>query len=175
MAAVPYDQGVPFATPAPTPPRDYQEVQANPNEFGGLIAKGGEELGSGLTTASKVFGQLATQQAVSNWQDQANQALTDFKKLKGQDAMNAQPDVLQHLKDAEEEGASGLSSIDAQLAFSQNIRYLRSRYEGEIGAHYDQQAQVWGVGVNETAANQHLQDIEAGTVRGDVGSTAIRN
>ena len=83
--------------------------------------------------------------------------------------MTAQPDVLEHLKEAEEEGNASLLTPDAQLAFTQNIRFLRARYEGEVGAHYDQQSQVWGVGVNETAASQHLQDIEAGTVKGDLG------
>ena len=169
MANVQYDQGVPFAEPAATPPQDYQHIEAQPAEFGGLIAQGEGRLGEGATTAVKFYSQIAAQQAVGDWQDQANKTLTSFKKLRGQDAMAAQPDVLQNLKDAEAEGAANLATPDAQLNFTQNIRYLRARYEAEVGAHYDQQAQVWGVGVNESAATQHLQDIEAGTVRGDLG------
>ena len=45
MANVQYDQGVPFAEPAATPPQDYQHIEAQPAEFGGLIAQGEGRLG----------------------------------------------------------------------------------------------------------------------------------
>jgi hypothetical protein len=66
---VPYDQGVPFAQPDVRTPDDYQREEASPADFGGQIAKGLDTLGAGETKASQFFSQIATQQAVQNWQD----------------------------------------------------------------------------------------------------------
>src|ERR1039458_1295518 len=138
VAQVPYDQGIPFASPAPTPPQDYQHVEATPASFGSEIAQGEAKAGEGAITAVKFYSQIAAQQAVSDWEGKASQTLSDFKKLRGQDAMTAQPDALAALSDAEKEGAESLPTADAQLNFTQNIRSLRALYERDIGTLYDQ-------------------------------------
>ena len=167
MAQVPYNQGVPFAEPASTPPQDYQRVEATPASFGGAIAQGEEKLGEGAITATKFYSQIAAQQAVGIFQKQANADLDNFKQLKGQDAMEARHGAMAKLDELEKDGTSSLPNADAQLAFTNSIRFLRSRYEATIGDHYDQQAQVWGVGVHGDAAKVQLQAIEAGEVDGD--------
>ena len=167
MAQPPSSNGVPFASPSPTPPQDYQHIEATPSEFGGLIAQGGEKLGEGAITATKFYAQIAAQQAVNGWQDQANQTLADFKKLRGQDAMDAEPDVRQKLQESQDEAGSGLALPASQLEFNQNIRFLRSRFEAEVGNHYDQQAQEWGIGVNQATFGTATNELQDATLRGD--------
>jgi hypothetical protein len=166
MARVPYDQGLPFAEPAAAPPRDSYDIQANPGQFGGLLAQGAENAGSGLLSLSKFYDQTAAQQAVNNYQDQANEVLKSFKSLRGQDAMNAQDGTLTRLKELGEDGTKSLATPAAQLEFQQNVRYLRSRFEAEVGSHYDQQSQNWHVDVQRSAADNALKDVESAAVSG---------
>ena len=172
MARPPYSEGIPFAEAAPRPPEDYEHIEANPAEFGGLAAEGTERAGAGALALDKFYSQTAATQAVSNWQDKASDLLAKFRQLRGQDAMSAQPEVLQSLKEAEDEGRSSLPNGVAQLQFNENIRYLRSRYEGMVGEHYDQQAQTWAIAVNESAGNNALRDIDQASVKGDLPTIA---
>ncbi len=167
MAKVPYSEGVPFAQPAATPPRDSYDIQANPGQFGGLLAQGAENAGAGLLSLSKFYDQTAAQQAVNNYQDQANEVLKSFKGLRGQDAMNAQDGTLARLAELGEDGTKSLATPAAQLEFQQNVRYLRSRFEAEVGSHYDQQFQNWHLGVQRSAGDNALRDVESAAVSGD--------
>jgi hypothetical protein len=56
MAEVPYAGGVPQVMPETRAPDDYQHIQANPSQFGGLIGAGEEKAGQGLEqTAGNLF------------------------------------------------------------------------------------------------------------------------
>src|ERR1017187_2573074 len=75
MAQVPDSSGVPSVAPETRVPEDYQRIQANPDQFGGLIARGEQELGAGATKASNFFGQVAADNASNNYQDSVNKIL----------------------------------------------------------------------------------------------------
>lgn len=166
MAQPPSSEGQPFATPSP-PPQDYQHIEASPADFGGLIAQGGERLGQGLVTATKFYGELSAQQAVTNWQDKTNDVLTNYRKLQGQDRMDAMPGTIQALKDAEQEGQESLALPFSQAMFSNDVRRLRAYHEQTIGSLYDEAAKQWGLGVQTSRLTNNDTDLAQATLDGN--------
>src|ERR1019366_5172457 len=80
MAQVPDSAGVQQVEPDTRLPDDYQHIQANPDQFGGLIARGEEKAGQGLTEASTNLFNIRDFQGKVNTDDQYNHTADGFTK-----------------------------------------------------------------------------------------------
>lgn len=160
MATVPYDQQGPGTVEADTrAPDDLQHIEANPDQFGGLIAKGAQQFGAGASVAGKFFGQMQADQVSNNFQESATKIVDDYKRLQGQDALNAQPGVQKQLDDLLQQNRSQLSTPEEQLQFDNFSRRYRTYLNTDIGTHYDQQYQQHVKSVNSTSADLATQGI----------------
>ena len=81
MANVPYGEGVPEVSPREDVPDDLQHIQANPNEFGGLIAEGAEKAGQGLEQAGENAFNIEQFRGKINVDDQVNHWITTSNKI----------------------------------------------------------------------------------------------
>lgn len=161
MAQVPNSEGVASVAPETRVPDDYQHIQANPDQFGGLIARGEQEFGAGATKASQFFGEVAANDGYNQLQDfgdklyhgDPNKMVTGpdgqqmpdpgFKGLTGQAALRARPDIEKQLDDKEKSIRQGLQTPAQQLQFDQYSRRYRAVLSSQIGEHANQQATVW--------------------------------
>ncbi len=81
--------------------------------------------------------------------------------MKGEDALHARGGVEAQIDQQIAAARSNLSSPEARLQFDQQTRRMRSAWANEIGDHAERQAQVWGVGVQNSAADLARQQIAA--------------
>jgi hypothetical protein len=75
--------------------------------------------------------------------------------------MDAMPAVRDKLLNLRQQMGSSLTTVDQQLMFNQQTRYQQFRLLGEIGRHYDQQAQSWAQTVNKNSVDNAVQSITA--------------
>lgn len=177
MAQVPYQDGVPDVAPRDAVPDDYQHEQANPAEFGGLIAQGAQRAGAGALGAAKFFGQVAADNASNEFQDRATKVLygdpskttigpdgqpqqdLGYLGLKGRAALDARPQVEKQFDDLTKEIRTGLQTPEQQLQFDDFTRRYRNVSTESIGRHADEQANQWYGQVNNATANLALTQI----------------
>ena len=177
MAQVQYSEGVPDVAPRTEAPEDYQREQANPAEFGGLVAQGAEKAGAGALGAAKFFGQVAADNASNEFQDRVTKLLhgdpnkqtigpdgqpqqdLGYLGLKGRAALDARPAVEKQMDDLTNDIRQGLQTPDQQLQFDDFTRRYRTYISGDIGTHADQQANQWYGQVNGATANLALTHI----------------
>ncbi len=81
--------------------------------------------------------------------------------MRGEDAMHARPQVLSSIDQTIAAARANLTSPEAQLQFDQQTRRMRSSWANEVGDHAEKQSQVWGVGVQNSAADLAKQQITA--------------
>src|ERR1017187_10005395 len=81
MAQVPDSAGVQQVEPDTRLPDDYQHIQANPDQFGGLIAQGEEKAGQDLTQTSDNLFNIAEFQGKVNTDDQVNKWVEGNNKI----------------------------------------------------------------------------------------------
>ena len=159
MAQVRY-QDVPEVAPAENAPQDEQHIQANPEEFGGTIAKGAEQLGQGASNAAKFFGEVQADDATNTALTRANAALNKFRALNGADALNAQKPTQDEIDAAFKDGRDSLSTPAQQYQYDSNVRNYQQRYiSGIMASHADEQAKAFTRQTNDNTANLHLSNI----------------
>jgi hypothetical protein len=184
MANVPYGEGVPTVTPEVRAPDDYQREQANPEEAGGLIAKGLENLGQGTQRAaanifdiSQFVGKINVDDQVNHWITQHNNILygdpskttigpdgkpvpdTGYYGLEGRAASDQRDAALKQLEDLRQEGAANLKSPQEKLEYDSQTRRMYADSEQRTGVHADQQWKSWAGNVNATGADLALASI----------------
>lgn len=151
-------------------PDDYQHLQAGPEDFGGQIAKGAENLGSGIIDAEKFYGTVAADNGTNNTLQQVTNILhgdpgrqvpgpdgqmapdTGYFGKRGADAMAARGDVAHEIDSIIATNRQTLSTPQAQLQYDTDTRRYRAQWLNEIGSHADQQQQVWATDTNNTSA-----------------------
>jgi lysozyme len=183
MAEVPYT-GVPSVAPAPTPPGDYQHIEANPEAFGGGVAKGVQQLGQGVEQAAGNVFNIAEFQGKIRVDDQVNHFITNHNQilygdpaksstgadgapvvdtgymgLTGRAALDAREDTLKALEKTRQQGSENLQSEQEKYQYNMATRRLMNETEVRIGSHADQQNKVWASGVNNDQAYLGLQAI----------------
>jgi hypothetical protein len=193
MAEVPYS-GVPTQSPDLQAPDDLQHIEASPASFGSQVGESLEQAGGKLLDLSRFYGQVAADHATNNFLEQSRaliygdpskgvatgpdgQPVTSpsgsaaynggFYGLRGQDALNAYPEVRQQLTDMLAEQREGLTTARARLQFDNQSRRYLSQTLGEMGAHADQQRKVWA---DQTATNTIALNQNA--VAGDLNNPA---
>src|ERR1700691_95877 len=165
MPVAPY-QVTPRIEPDAAPPSDYQNIQANPNDFGALQGQATQKLGQAGAQASADltqialikqdrFNQTTTDGAVTKFQNQG-EALTYGNKadpnapaglytLKGQAALDAGPQAMQKLSDVRQQIRDGLQNDAQKLEFDkQTNRYLIYK-QSEIANHLNQASDQYQV------------------------------
>ena len=158
MAQVPYGEGVPTVTPEVRAPDDYQREQANPDEAGGLIAKGLENLGQGTEKAaanifdiSQFVGKINVDDQVNHWITQHNNILygdpnkttigpdgkpvpdTGYYGLQGRAASDQRDATLKQLEDLRQDGAKNLKSPQEKLEYDSQTRRMYADSEQRTG------------------------------------------
>lgn len=134
-------------------------VRASPEAFGAPIAKGLEQLGTGINKAADFYGEVAADNATNNWHKKVENILygdpndpdnsPGYFNMKGADAMNARPQVMKELEDAANEQRNTLFTPESKFQFDQDTRRTRFLTDQQIGSHYEQQKQQWGLKTNE--------------------------
>jgi GH24 family phage-related lysozyme (muramidase) len=147
-------------------PDDYQREQANPAEFGGLIAQGEEKLGAGMTAAGKEWGEIQTADVSNNYQKEASQLAEHIRTLKGQDALNAQQGFNESLDKLYDKYKGQLSTGAQQLQFDNQNRPYTERYiRGQANTHFIDQGNFVA---QQTASSQlEIATSMAATAGGD--------
>ena len=184
MARVDYS-GVPDVTAREAAPDDLQHVQTSPNAFGAQVAQGIGDVGQGIIKASDFYSDVAGTQAVNNAITQATNVMrgdpnkpatdangqlvlgpdgkpmpdTGFLGLRGQSAMDARQAASQAIQKIIDQNGDTLSTPEAKLRYETQIRRYQAEWEGQMGAHADQQTQAWGVDVQNTSASLGMNKI----------------
>jgi hypothetical protein len=167
MAQVAYDTGVsgePFPTVAPreSVPDDYSHVQAKPEEFGGLIARGAQQLGQGASDAGKFFSEVQTDSAVNSALTRANGAVNKFRALRGADALNAQQSTQDEIDAAFKEARQNLSTPAQEFQFDSITRNYQQRYiSGIMASHADEQAKDFAAKTNKDAFDLAVNSVSS--------------
>jgi muramidase (phage lysozyme)/polyisoprenoid-binding protein YceI len=137
----------PSVEPQTQAPNDTIHVDAPSAAFGAPIAQGLEKLGQGVHQAGEFWGQVQTDHQLNGAYQQGEQILANYKKLQGQDALNAQAATKQQLEDVFAKGGAGLTTARQRLQFDNTSRaYLDRFLAPQIDNHADQQGQ--GVAIN---------------------------
>src|SRR6185437_14385013 len=172
--------GAPDVNPG-GPPADYQNIQANPAQFGGLIAQGVQRLGQGgqqggndLTQAAIVtqqrFNEVASTDAFNQLQkryydltfgDPSNPDQKGIYSMHGADALRAGPVVTKKMDDIRSEISNGLQNDAQRLMFEQTSRRLQMYTADSIGRHLDAQGDAYAQAVNTATTHNQIAAITA--------------
>jgi hypothetical protein len=155
--------------PSGAPPNDYENIHANPAQFGGLLGEAAQKLGQGveragqdateawLDTANKQ-NQIWASQAHSDFQNKASPILENYLTLQGQAAINARPEVQRQLQELQQGVIDSAPSLNTKMLLSENLRRTTDFMNSRIVSHAAQQTNVWNKtvaqGGQEAAANQ---------------------
>jgi hypothetical protein len=185
MAQVPNSEGVPDVAPRTEVPEDYQRIQANPAQFGGLVAQGAEKAGQGALQAGKFFGEVAANSSWNDTNDQVQKVLhgdpnkpqlgpdgqpvmgpdgkplpdAGYFGLKGSAALYARPGVEKQLDTILQGARSNLSTPEEQLYFDTISRRQRSYWDSDIGEFANRQQLGYYSDVNKSQIQQNLGEI----------------
>lgn len=189
MANVNYDQGVPQVSPDARMPDDYQHLRADPDSFGGAIARGGEKLGAGITQFVDHYGQVAKDEGMNQIRDMQNKLLYGDPKLgpdgkpqvdangapvmdggylreTGANALTQRAVVAKSFDDMVDQVRKNLRSRgvagEALNAFETQVSSLKDRFGSSVGQHADQQFKVYTTGVNASTLAQATSGIATG-------------
>ena len=178
MAHEPFNP-VPEVTPT-GPAGNYENIQANPSQFGGLIGAAEQRFGAqGEAAGNTLFqGALARQQ----WQNEVNtdaafnQLQAGYQKLlhgdpdkpndvgfyglRGQDAVNAYKPTSDAMENLRTSLKNSLTSPMAQLRFDTESRRLQMFTTGDMGRHYDNESGHVAMAVNQATEDINLRQIE---------------
>ena len=162
---------------SPTPYQNLNTPAATPAMYGGQVAEGLKELGTGAGRAAVFFGEAAADNAANQYQERLNEIMhgepgkmvqgpdgqmvpdTGFMGLKGRAAMDARPDVDKRLEQLRTEIRGGLLTPQQSLRFDDFSRRYKTWAEGRIGQHADDQANRWYDQVENataTGAQKHI-------------------
>lgn len=161
MANVPYSGGTPTVLPETRAPEDYQRIPTRPQEFGAELAQGEERLGQGAVGAARFYGQVAASDANNKLMEGTTAILygdpdkttigpdgrpvpdLGYLGTRGADALRASASTTARLEELRNEIRDNLPTAESQLQFDDFSRRFLAYKSGEIGAHADQQANVW--------------------------------
>jgi hypothetical protein len=188
MAQISDQVGIQGILPETRLPDDYRHVQANPEQFGGLIGRGLEqeaagkrqlgqgeaELGRGESQLGQTFGKVVANDAFNQINEQAQHLLhgdpnkTDpvtgaadggFMGLQGRAALMARKGVEQKLDELVSNARDGMTTLDQQLEFDTISRHARAQWSAEIGAHADAGQKTWYNSVYDAGIKQGLDGV----------------
>jgi hypothetical protein len=147
VAQVPY-KATPSVEPTSQPPPDYFHLEASPERFA-AAAKGLEQFGQSVSGVADLWGQIQTDSQLNNAMKESNQAVDDFEKLRGRDALDAQKGLKQKLDEIHDHYVGGLGAKD-KLIFDNSYRNYQYRYlNGKIDTHANNQGHAFATQTNK--------------------------
>ncbi len=177
MAQVPYSGGVPTTLPETRPPPDYQQIPTRLQDFGAAVGAGEEKLGEGALGAARFYGQVVASDASNKLMEGTTRILSGdpsqttigpdgrpvpdlgYLATRGADALSRRQSAEQQLEELRTQLRENLPSAKSQLEFDDFSRRFLAYKSGEIGAHADQQANVWYGRVEKSQADNAIAGI----------------
>jgi|HubBroStandDraft_4_1064222.scaffolds.fasta_scaffold31513_2 hypothetical protein len=165
-----------------------QQIQSSPADFGGQVAAAGAQVGQSAQQLGGDLTQVAVAKQAINNESQANntfatglapavRGLTQgFYQMKGQAAVDAQPQISAAIEDTRQELRASLNPAAARMFDETSLRFLNNEQDGM--SRYAAQEQVTA---NQTASNnmvyafqQHAADSYKDPIafNGDLNSVA---
>lgn len=147
MAQVPYDGGAPTVAPETRTPDDYQHIDAKPEQFGGLLAKGEQQLGAGTEKAAEnVFdisqfrGKVNVDYAGNNYIDARNKLLygDPTQPKVGPDGNPVLGPDGKPMPDTGYMGLEGRAAADQRESVLDNLRKLREQGRADLKSPQEQ-------------------------------------
>lgn len=180
MARVQVEQA-PRVLPDTRAPNDYENIQASPAAFGGLVGaaeqrtgqqieQGGNDLVQAAVVRQNRFNQVASDDAFNQLQkgyfnttfgDPNDPSKPGFYGMRGEAAMRAYPQTTKSLDDLRNQIRNGLQNDAQRLEFDTASRRLQMYTMDSIGRHYDQQFTTYQLAVNEATERNQQQAIGA--------------
>lgn len=151
-------------------PGVFQGVNTNPGMFGGYTADALQKVGAagnqfGDVAAEnairfqKEYNETATDQANTNHASEVRNIVSNFRQLRGQDALNAQASTLQQIEAARQATRASLQNPEQQRMFDYMSRQNDRRYLDEVAFHAASEGKVWQGDVANGAITNALNDI----------------
>src|SRR5580700_4684076 len=137
-----------------------QQIQSSPADFGGQVAAAGAQVGQSAQQLGGDLTQVAVAKQAINNESQANntfatglapavRGLTQgFYQMKGQAAVDAQPQISAAIEDTRQELRASLNPAAARMFDETSLRFLNNEQDGM--SRYAAQEQVTA---NQTASN----------------------
>jgi hypothetical protein len=155
-------QNVPTVSPSPTPGADYQDIRSSPDAFGAAVGRSESHLGETFGQAGNQFeavaleqqrltNQVAADNAANYTMNQAQTILhgdpnvpgdVGYFGKQGNDAVNGRKDAWDNLNKSINDARAKLTNQRQMLEFDRQTQRMRGIWQGQIGAHYDQQLRV---------------------------------
>lgn len=169
--------GIATVAPDDRVPDDYQHIDAGPEKFGALLARGVEQFGAGALKAGQFYGQVAANDGMNDSQKQLDTLLhgdpntlvpgpdgtmipkPGFLATRGRDTLSQWQDVSKQMDDIIKQTREKLPSGEAQLEYDRWSGRYRSYVLGQIGNHADKQMNAYAGEVNDSAAKTALNHI----------------
>lgn len=176
MAQIPYSGGVPSVEPAPTPPSDYQHIEATPQDFGAQVGQAEQQFGAQAEEAGTFYASVAATHAANDFLDYSDKLLhgdpndpsnQGLLNLKGSDAMRAYPQVAQQIEAHRKEVMAGLNPL-AQQEFQRQTLYLARWAMNSAGQYARQQQDVWAAAGAKAQEDLTTRQIGTAAMQGDV-------
>ncbi len=163
MARVLDTSGIPTILPDARPASDYQNINADPSDFGGLIGgaeqRAGSEIGAGANELfqaavkkQELYNETAGNQLYTKFQNSVNNLMygdpnvpgdRGYFGLTGQAAMEQRPVVQKQIEAAIQQNADSAPSDYVRNRFNDISRRLQSYTYAQMGAHYEKESNVW--------------------------------
>jgi hypothetical protein len=140
VPTVPY-KASPSVEPLAAPTTQYFEPRVSADTFGGYIAKGVEKAGNEVSQVADVWGGIQVDAQINKALGEGSSIINDYRENKrGQDALDQQDAVHEHLNEVVERNGAGLSP-NLRAHYDTAIRrYQFSTWNGEITTHAAQAA-----------------------------------
>jgi hypothetical protein len=152
VANVPY-KASPTNEPDARPPDDYFRPDVEPL-YRNYLARGLEQFGSGITKAADTWSEIQVDKQVNQALKEGDAAISDYSKLRGQDALDAQEHIHNQLEEIVTRNSSSLSPFQKDQ-FEKQVRPYQSRYwEGIARTHSIQQGYEFAKQTNADAEQQ---------------------
>ncbi len=157
MARVNYNPGSNEVQPDATPPNDYQNVRATPDQFGAQIGQAAQKFGADALDLSQYWGKIQAQDVSNNAEKDASDLVTHVRSLEGQDALDAQQSSLKSLDDIRQKYRGQLKSPEAQFQFDQSTTPFFNRFiRGQLDTHFVDQGKVVASKINNDSYSNAL-------------------
>jgi muramidase (phage lysozyme) len=163
-------QPFPSVMPSGAPGNDYEHIEARPEMFGGLLARGTQTLGQGiehageagldyLTERNTLNNQIHASELHSDFSDKATDLVTKYSQLQGRSALDALPQFKSDLADLQKQAEGQAGSLQTRQMVSQNTRRSMDWFYGIATRHADTQHTKWAT---ETAHDNITSAIGVG-------------
>ena len=170
----------PTVEPIGAPSGDFEHIPSSPEMFGGLRARGEEQLGGGLVhgadaaisylnETNQFQNQIHASELHSDFSDKAGDLFSKYTELKGRGALEGLPALKQQIMDLQKEAMDSAGNLPTQAMVAANTRHTMDWFMGQATRHADTQRTQWATKTAEdnatSAINMGGLAIQSGSLR----------